>query len=201
MYSHLTEDRIQIYVAECVYINGCVPVVWDQGLRPGESYCTSAQASHWAETPWEQSHGATSSLTSQRWHTPPAEQDEISFPGMSLQYICRLFMDHVLQKQKFHNVGANAPMTDLYNLRVIQPLAEHRLYEGKDLLQNHHHLANTNRSLHINRMKKEHKVINKKTNKTLTFCTWFMPISRITYDYGWVTGHNFPVGHSHHFKQ
>lgn len=49
----------------------CVPVVWGQVLRPAELYCTSVQAFHWAEKPWEQSHAAESSLTSQRWHTLP----------------------------------------------------------------------------------------------------------------------------------
>lgn len=30
--------------------------------------------------------------------------------------------------------------TYLYNLRVVEPLAEYCLYESKYLLQNHHHL-------------------------------------------------------------
>ncbi len=65
----------------CVYVhmNERVPVVWGRGPRPGELYCTSAQASHSAETPWEQSHGAESSLTSQRWRTQPEGQHKVSF--------------------------------------------------------------------------------------------------------------------------
>ena len=37
--------------------------------------------------------------------------------------------------------------TYLYNLRVVEPLTEYSLYESKHLLQNHHHLKNTN-SIH-----------------------------------------------------
>lgn len=34
--------------------------------------------------------------------------------------------------------------THLYNLWVIEPLAEYRLYESKNLLQNNHNLQHTN---------------------------------------------------------
>lgn len=66
----------------CVHMYECVPVVWGQELGPGELYCTSVQASHLAETPWEQSRGAESSPTSQRWRTPPEGRHESRYTEM-----------------------------------------------------------------------------------------------------------------------
>lgn len=60
------------------HISQRVPVVWDPELRPGELYCTSAQASHWAGKPWGQSRVSGSSLTSQRWRTQPEGEQAVS---------------------------------------------------------------------------------------------------------------------------
>lgn len=48
--------------------------------------------------------------------------------------------------------------THLYNLWVIEPLAEYCLYESKNLLQNHHHLKHKNNNFsYFNKEKQSNK--------------------------------------------
>lgn len=68
-----------------------VPVVWDPEQRPGELYCTSAQASHLAGKPWGQSRVSGSSLTSQRWRTQPEGEQAVSCTAMQQPLKARHF--------------------------------------------------------------------------------------------------------------
>lgn len=114
--------RLQV-CAFCFWVDW-IPVVSGQELMPGELYCTSGQASHLAETPWGQSHAGGSSQISRRWHTPPVKHQRLRCVGRG-------------HRGDGTRLGVS---TYLHNLRVIQPLAQNLLYEGKNLLQNDHHL-------------------------------------------------------------
>ena len=83
------------------------------------------------------------------------------------------------QKQRSDSMQLHMLTTYLYNLRIVEPLAEYCLYESKHLLQNHDNLKHTNK-LHENIEWRESKVTNKQQHYMLAFTHGCMPISSIT---------------------
>lgn len=167
----------------CAHVCVCVPVVLGQGLRPGELYCTSAQASHWAETPWEQSHGAESSPTSQRWRTQPEGQHEISCTEMSSYLI--MWTDFI--KSRGLKVCSHTSLTST----TCESLSH--LLRTVCIRANTCCKTTTTCKTQINF---NNKKIIEYTVVTLysVLAHGCMSIARMTNGYGWVTRQIFPVG-------